>query len=235
MTFGDGKQELDLHWIPIGEHDEKLADRANTSDLQATGEVAGHQASISRYADRSDYVALWTQGNRSAEARGIFASVDAFKGLLADLVEVDVDAWLGAMPASVVKPGARGVVVDQMLADIPLPDGFNRESLKKGAAVQDRYQLGAKVAGEVACRWIDRWIAAEDARDTAAGRQAVDAMATSHRWSILIEMSADGAYPEVLWELADAMAPGGTVPTGGKGVGVRKAYTSSLGCGTLTG
>ena len=31
-------------------------------------------------------------------------------------------------------------------------------------------------------------------------------MATSHRWPILLEMDEGGAYPEVLWDLADAMA-----------------------------
>lgn len=226
MTLSNGKQELDLHWIPIGEHDDKVADRASTSDLQATSEVAGHQASISRYAATSDYVALWTQGNRSAEARGLFASLDEFKGLLDDLAEVDVDAWLDAMPASVVKPGARADAVDEMLADIPLPDGFDRASLRKGAAVQDRYQLGAAVAGSVACGWIEDWIMATDAGDAPGAKRAVDAMATSHRWAILVEMRDEGAYPDVLWELADAMATDAPVPGGS----LREAYADSLGC-----
>ncbi len=144
-------------------------------------------------------------------------------------------AWAAEVRA--VAEAAPRLLVDRLGWTVTRADEFSVDQgeMTFGDGKQELDLLGAKVAGEVACRWIDRWIAAEDAGGTAAGRQAVEAMATSHRWSILIEMSADGAYPDVLWGLADAMAPGGTVPTGGKGVGVREAYISSLGCGTLTG
>jgi len=97
--------------------------------------------------------------------------------------------------------------------------------------VHDRYQLGAKVAGSVACRWIERWIGADAAGDTQAAQQAIDAMATSRRWAILVEMDADGDYPEALWELADATATGNQV-SGGERMTVQASYANTLGCTT---
>jgi hypothetical protein len=116
-----------------------------------------------------------------------------------------------------------------MLAGIPLPPGFDAASIPTSDAVRDRYQLGAQVAGTVACAWIDRWVAARRDGDEAAVREAVDAMATSTSWPILREMNAEGDYPEVLWELAAAMETNAAAPAGTP-TSVEQAYESALGC-----
>ncbi len=116
-----------------------------------------------------------------------------------------------------------------MLADMPLPDGFDAGPLKSGNGARDRYQLGAQVAGAVACAWIDRWIAARRTGDASGVRRAVAAMVSSHEWPILREMDAEGRYPEVLWGLADAMAENRGVMAG-KLLTVEESYRSSLGC-----
>ena len=54
-------------------------------------------------------------------------------------------------------------------------------------------------------------------------------MVSSHEWSILREMDAEGRYPEVLWGLADAMAENRGVMAG-KLLTVEESYRSSLGC-----
>lgn len=109
------------------------------------------------------------------------------------------------MPASVVKSPNRAAVVRAMLADIPLPPGFDSTRLENGTIVSDRYQLGAQVTGAVACGWIHRWAAARKRGDRATARQAVAAMQTSRGWKILQEMKRDGAWTQVLTEYADAM------------------------------
>jgi hypothetical protein len=43
------------------------------------------------------------------------------------------------------------------------------------------------------------------------------------------EMTAEGTYPEVLWELADAMQGDGTV-RGGRPLTVEETYEDALGC-----
>lgn len=228
MTFTGGADELDVHWIPGDQHDGKVADRANSSDLRAEIRVMGRDAVLFRYEGTTDFVSLWRQGEHSVQARGVFTTVDDFQEVLGSLIEVDVDTWLGAMPDSVVRPGSRGVAVDEMLAEIPLPDGFDRTAILSGDAVQDRYQLGAMVAGSAACAWIEGWIVALDAGDAAAAERAVAAMSTSHDWQVLLDMDEAGDYPEVLWGLADAMETGAPLPGD---LTVRESYSDSLGCG----
>jgi hypothetical protein len=142
---------------------------------------------------------------------------------------VDVDRWLSAMPASVVTPESRPEVARQMLADVPQPEGFDVSALEQGSGkVRDHYQLGAEVTGAVACAWIGQWVDAKRAGDDSAVREAAGAMATSHTWAVLKEMTDEGDYPEVLWQYADAMAGGAAA--GEKQVPIEQSYRSALGC-----
>jgi hypothetical protein len=133
------------------------------------------------------------------------------------------------MPASVVLPANTAEAVNEMLDGIPLPNGFDRSKLKAGAIVRDRYQLGARVSGAVACAWIGQWVQASRSGDAVAATAAVEAMQTSRRWPILREMNREGDYPEVLWGLAVAMKSNTDV-RGGKPTTVAVASRSSLGC-----
>ena len=72
----------------------------------------------------------------------------------------------------------------------------------RSGQVSDRYQLGAKVTGAASCAWVQQWVHG----NAAQRRQAQEAMATSRHWAILREMQASGAYPDVVWEVADFMA-----------------------------
>jgi hypothetical protein len=95
--------------------------------------------------------------------------------------------------------------------------------------VHERYHLGARVAGGVACAWIERWIEARADGDAAAAGEAVEAMRTSRTWPILREMDAEGDYPEMVWELADAMRGVRSFP-GATPRWVEENYRSGLGC-----
>jgi hypothetical protein len=83
----------------------------------------------------------------------------------------------------------------------------------------------------VACAWIGQWVDARRAGNDRGAQEAVVAMATSRRWPILLEMHEEGDYPEVLWELADAMAGDGVV-MGGKPLTIEESYADALGCGS---
>jgi hypothetical protein len=54
-------------------------------------------------------------------------------------------------------------------------------------------------------------------------------MRTSRRWPILREMEAEGDYPELLWELADAMRGDPPFP-GATPDWVEENYREGLGC-----
>jgi hypothetical protein len=229
MTFANGERRLDLRWEPVDQYQAAVDKRVAEAAVATTAPVAGARARVFRYAGSNRFTALWVRGRYSIEVFGYAPELETFKGELASLHEVDVDSWLSAMPASVVKPASRAEVAQQMLADIPLPSGFDSAALESGDALRDRYQLGAQVTGAIACSWIGQWIAAREAEDIAKVRQATRAMATSHRWSILLEMKKEGAYAEVLWQYADAMATNAPLAAG-KPVTVEESYQDALGC-----
>lgn len=230
MTFVRRARELDVRWGPARDHEDGVDKRAAELEVLPAVSIAGDGARVFRYPGTNDFTALWLRGEWSVEARGLAPSARAFAATLASLRKVDIDTWLAAMPDNVVKAASRADVVGEMLAGVPQPDGFDAAALRDGDEIRDRYQLGAQVAGAVACVWIGQWVDARRAGDERGVRQAVAAMATSHRWPILLEMDDEGDYPEVLWDLADAMATDGVV-MGGRPLTIEESYADALGCG----
>jgi hypothetical protein len=231
MTFVRDTQQLEITWGPGQDHKVGVEKRAAELEALPTVLVAGDSAHVFRYPGTNEFSAFWLRGEWSVEARGLAPNAEVFAATLASLQKVDVDTWLAAMPDNVVKPASRADVVGEMLASVPQPDGFDAVALRNGDEIRDRYQLGAQVAGAVACAWIGQWVDARRVGDESGAQQAVTAMATSHRWPILLEMNEEGDYPEVLWDLADAMATDGVV-MGGKPLTIEASYADALGCGS---
>jgi hypothetical protein len=212
----DARRHAALHWRP-GPIEDWKPDRAAGARAHTTAPVLGTTADVYEYElggefaklpDYHDITALWVDGDRVLEFRWAAPSIAAFKDLLASLHRVDTDAWLTAMPASVIKTGDRDAAVTEMLRDVPLPPGFDASRIPGEKLSKDRYQLGATVAGSVACSWLQLWSQARRDGDTAAARRAIAAMATAKHWPILQEMKKSGAYPQVLEEYAAAMTKG---------------------------
>jgi hypothetical protein len=230
MTFTDGKRTIDLHWIDRAFASFVKNSRHKTERVGSV-DVPGGKAILLRYTGPGTYyMALWASGRHTIELRSDSLSMGELRGVLASLRRVSVDAWLGAMPASVVLPEGTREAVDEMLEGIPLPPHFDIATLGSDVRVRDRYQLGAQVAGAVACAWIERWVDARHNGDAVAAATAAEAMKHSRDWPILREMNAEGDYPEVLWAYGDAMTGDGTVP-GGRPLSVEESYRSALGCG----
>jgi hypothetical protein len=224
VEFSDGERSFQLNWEPGPARGPK------GDPVVGHADVLGSRARIESAPGSTSFRAFWRLGASNVSLMGEAAGLDGFRAVLAALRPVDVDAWLRAMPASVATPGGRGRVVDAMLAGIPIPPGLDLARLREDdGRVRDRYQLGAFVAGAVACEWIGRWVSARAAGDAAGAQAAVEAMATARSWPILRQMDAEGDYPDVVWELAAAMPSNGPVPAG-KPMGVAEAYGSALGC-----
>jgi hypothetical protein len=230
MTFSDGTHELELRWIPKAWHESVVEDRRHGAGHEWAMTIAGEQAVLIQYEGSTVFTAMWPYGDHSMELVGDdFADVDAYRSVASTLQAVDVDTWLSAMPESVIKPASRASSVDEMLADMPIHPDVDVAGLKSSESVSDRYQLGAKVSGAVACAWLGQWVDATAAGDEGAAQEAVDAMATSHDWAILNEMNEAGDYPETVWEYADAM-PNDDMVSGGRPMTIKEAYRQSLGC-----
>ena len=210
------RRTAQLNWRP-GPISTWIKDRAQDAGIATTAPVLGTTAHVYEYrrsgefaklADFQDITALWEYRGHVMEFRWAAPDMATFKARLADLRRVDTNAWLSALPASVVKTADRPNVVAEMLEGIPLPPGFDAAKIPGARLTKDRYQLGAQVTGAVACAWIKRWSDARRRGDTATVDQAIAAMATAKDWPILHEMAKEGAYPQVLREYAAAMRIG---------------------------
>ncbi len=200
-----------LNWRAVSLEQWKRG-RAASSESTTTAPVLGTTATVYRYTGgtpgRRDITAIWAYDDRVLEFRAVMADAAAFEALLAQLKRVDTDTWLSALPDSVVKTADRASVIAEMLRGVTTPRGFEAGTITGQALTKDRYQLGAAVAGTVACTWIKRWSDARRRGDRAGVREAIAAMATAKDWPILEEMSKSGAYPEVLEQYAAKMPSG---------------------------
>jgi hypothetical protein len=202
----------ELHWRGRGGIGSWLEDRANSATVATTAPVLGTTAHVYQYEGGTpghrDITALFRYDGRVLEFRAGAADVDAFKALLATLERVDTNAWLSALPASVVKARDRDAAIKKMLQGVTVPPGFDARDIKDAELTKDRYQLGATVVGTVACQWFKRWSDARAANDDAKERKASAALATAKHWPIIREMAKQGGYPDVLLEYVAAMPSG---------------------------
>jgi hypothetical protein len=224
VNFSDGNHELDVRWYPASDYQLYLNDRKDADPSPTTVTVAGQEATLFRYQGTTDFATILPpQGPNFVEVRGDLGSQEAYLKILQSLQSTDVDTWLSAMPPSVVKPSDRPTVVDQMLNGIPIPPGLDLDKLRNENAVLDRYQLFADVTGTVACGWVDRWLSAKAAGDTARAEQAVRAMNTAPSWPILRQMAGQGGWGPVVVHYAHLMAAGNVAD-------IRATYQQGLDC-----
>ncbi len=155
-----------------------------------------------------EMTALWAEAGDVYQLRAAVPDLAAFEERLGWLTKVDAQTWLAAMPAKVVAPGEYHATVREVLKGIPTPKTFSPSRVPDEELVTDRYQVGAQAAGTVACLWLRQWGAARRTGDTAAELEADKAMGTSRHWAVLREMTKEGAYSEVVWEIAEWMPKG---------------------------
>lgn len=152
--------------------------------------------------------ALWSEGGFTLQLTAAVPDLGAFEERLDWVTKVDAPAWLDAMPEEVVKAADHAATVREMLAGIPVPAGFKPSRIPDEGLTTNLYQVGAAVSGTVSCLWFRQWGEARRTGDGAAAAEAERAMATSKHWAVLREMEKDGAYPELIWELAADMRRG---------------------------
>jgi hypothetical protein len=238
MQFANpGGQHSELTWIPatLVSLASRLDDRLHSAQLDTTAPVLDTTAQVVQYLGSSpghlDVTALWQQGELVVEYRTVAPTMAAFEAQLASLRRVDTEAWLAAMPPDVVRPAEFEATVREMLTGVPLPLGFTAADVMTESVPTDRYQLSAGVAGTVSCAWFARWAKARRRHDEAAVKAAVAAMATAGTWPVVRQMASDGAYDQVLTNLATAM-PRGSVY---KDRPLEYDIESALGCDRLRG
>lgn len=239
-TFANDRLTVELTWRPPAQHGGYVSDRANGSTRIPGVEVLGHPAAGFRV-DTNPRVGgyatvLWRDGKHSLELRVWSRTGDRqlsrehLLELIGSLRLVSVDAWLSAMPASVVQPTEQRTEIERLVADMRLPPGFDVATLLDKGAVRDRYQLHAHVMSGVACAWIERWVEARRSGDARAAEAAVAALGDASSWTAVREMRPSGGYDRVLADHVAAMAGDGTIAAG-RPLRVQDSYRNALGCG----
>lgn len=153
--------------------------------------------------------ALWAENGYVLELRAAVPSLAAFEERLGWLNRVDSEAWLDAMPPSVVKAADHVAVVREMLRGIPLPHGFKPSLVPNEGITTSRAQVSAGVVSTVACLWFRQWGEARRDGDREAVAEAEKAMATSKHWPILRQQAGEPrAGTPLIWQLAEAMPSG---------------------------
>jgi hypothetical protein len=227
MSFTGGSGQLDVHWRPAEGYHDYLADRSR-GNPSISIEVLGQGATLFQYRGTTDFTTILPPtGTSFLEIRGDLGSREEYLRVLAALTPVTTEEWLAAMPDNVVVPSDVDAVVARMLTGVPLPPGFSAGPLSQDLA-QDRYQLGATVSGSVLCAWLDRWDDARTRGNEDRAAEAVAALQSSRQWPILLEMNAEGDYPEVAWEIADGAAGRNLDFFGGELT--RQTWIQGLGC-----
>ncbi|GIF13731.1 hypothetical protein [Actinoplanes teichomyceticus] len=219
IFFAKGERTLNMTWYPERYYGEYYADRLHVSrpELARAGDWPG---TVFTY--RADDFAMLLRPRD-----GVFAELrtsgpwtrEQFDALLKKIKRVDARTWLAALPPEVVTPERAAGAATEILADVPLPPGFDSGSLT-GLGANDRYQFGAQVIARVGCGWIAEWERADRAGDAAARDRAADAMRGSRQWQILRWMTGEGDWAEGFWQIADDVAAGRRVP----------GYREALGC-----
>lgn len=212
--YGPGGRQLNLTWYPARFYRDRLREDAQ-GRLRAgrvepvSSTLLGQRASTFAYAGQHPNYAtvIAPEGNVFIEVNGSFGSREEYEAVLRSLRRVGIGAWLSAMPAEVLLPAARSAAVERMLRGIPVPPGFDAAALRFRAmpgpsgsplrsesALTDRFMLGKSVTGAVACGWLQHWLSATRGGDSAAAREAVEAMATARHWPVLLQMVRERGF-----------------------------------------
>jgi hypothetical protein len=218
IEFKNGRRWLQVNWYEAktypGYHESRLK-----VSKPATFLVLDQKGERFRYSATDFAVMLPPKGLSFLEIRGVVGDAKTFAAELAKLKPVSLDQWLAAMPSSVITPDRAQAATKAMLADVPLPPGFEPVPLNTGDT-NDEYQYGAAVIGNVTCAWLKQYEVARIAKDE-PGMATVDkALATSRGWKILLTMDKEGDYPEVVWDYAHRVAQRTDV----------NGYPAALGC-----
>lgn len=209
ISWRPGSLKQTIDWInglphPHGRKTATLPVLATTAYVDERDEFYANQGGPGN----RQMIALWEEGGDVFELRAAVPDLAAFEERLAWLTKADPQTWLEAMPAKVVAPADYDATVREVLKGIPTPKTFAPSRVPNEELVTDRYQVGAKTAGTVSCLWLRQWGAARRSGDMAAEEEATKAMATSRHWPILRWMTHEGAYSQVVWEIAKWMPKG---------------------------
>ncbi|KAA1420411.1 hypothetical protein FE697_015710 [Mumia zhuanghuii] len=222
VVFKKGKRQLEFNWYAADQYDGYLVDRRDVSAPRPFS-IDGQDGSEFQYSSHDIAVMLRPSGNTFAEIRtGIGGWRDRAEivAVLRTIRAASVEDWLAAMPPEIVTPEKTTQVVDELLTGVPLPPGLAREDLDV-PGTNDRYQTSVHILDAVVCGWLGALERAESDDDATARRTATRAIVGARDWPLLKPMDAEGAYADIVRQVADEIDAGGSAVTSREHFGCR--------------
>lgn len=184
ITYSKGERGLRMSWYEATEYAVRHKDRLQVSKPESV-QVDRWPGDLFRYNEREFEVLLKPRDGSFVEVRTVGAWTRAdFDRVLASVVRVDARTWLASLPAEIVTPERVNERAAAVLADVPLPPGFDPATLNV-EGINDPSQFGIRVIGPVGCAWITEWKRAKRAttRTLSGGQLTRCAAATTGRHS----------------------------------------------------
>jgi hypothetical protein len=208
--FVRGEQELTVSWYPAASYEDYVEDRRHITEPPRDGapiEVLGLAGQLWSYNPTDHTVIREVQGGFWTELRGSGMSASAFRTLVDQVRLVDLDEFEANLPDHYVRGAGRDAAVTAILDDIEAVSGKGLPAGKPGptSTEPDPYDLGADVAGAYTCAWVEEFATGDRA-------EAKRVLRTARQWPVLRKMKAEGDYPDVVWEIADAVVAGHVPP-----------------------
>jgi hypothetical protein len=202
---GDGSsgEGLDIQWYPPDELQTRT--RPHGKPIQIAGE-RGLEYSLGLGEFQAQ---LPVRDGSFVLLRGTADDEDAFRETLRSVVSTDVDTWLAAMPATVVKPAEQEAEIDRMLAGVTLPDDFDRTTVEPTGLPEDQTQLDDFVIRGAQCAWLDKWWYAQKAEDDTTAKRAAQEVIDAPRWPAVVDQGPKGALDNDFRFYAKRMEAGG--------------------------
>ncbi|GAA1549473.1 hypothetical protein [Nocardioides humi] len=205
IAYVRGEESLEIHWRPADQYDGYVEDRA---DIGPSRDVVllGEPSLLWAYSDLDHTVIRPPSGAFMIEVRGGGMDEAGYLALLDRLRLVDRAGLMAHLPDAFVTDDERPDAIAQMLAQLPLPDGFDPATVASDEP--QRYHLIANVTAAVTCAWIDSYLAARESGDAVGTTAAQEALGTARDWAVLREIADDGGWSEAIWDYADLVVAG---------------------------
>ncbi|WP_232676772.1 hypothetical protein [Nocardioides sp. R-C-SC26] len=210
IDYERGQESLEVHWREAGDYTGYVEDRSDIGPATDT-ELAGLPALQWSYDARDHTTIRDVQDGFFLEVRGSGMDLGSYTELLGQLRMATAEEFQASLPEEYVTDAERADVVAEMLqgiADAAAPNPVRptpadgSEPAPITSTEVERYNLGADVAGTVACEWIAAYESARESGTSETLSQAQQVLSTSRQWPVLQEMAGEGDYPRVIWQIS---------------------------------
>ena len=196
VQYKNGRRNLQLDWYAANLRQGYYDDRKAESTPEKVT-VLGQESVLFQSSPKFFEVLLPADGKTFLMIGGGGVDRATFLADVNDLKPVTQAQWDTAMPKTVVTPGEAIRVGKEMVADVPLPPGYDT-SKPAAPGTNDYYQYGAAVMAKVACGWLKEYETARAASNEAGMARVGRALSTNPHWKVLQTMAKSGGYPIIM-------------------------------------